>query len=97
VDASFEPDTSTTYNVSGGLRHPWLHDRLFCRRSFLKDFARRIVPYERLQRLKHRIVAWNSEKVAMPEPLKRKLQDIYRDDVRALEELLGRDLSIWLK
>src|SRR5439155_26316222 len=33
VDAGFEPDTSATYNISGRLRYPWLHDLLFCRRS----------------------------------------------------------------
>ena len=97
VDAGFEPDTSTTYNVSGRLRYPWLHHLLFCRQSFLKDFTRGVMPYDGLQWLKHRIIAWNSEKVGMPEPLKRKLQDIYRDDIRALEKLLSRDLSVWLR
>ena len=97
VDVGFEPDTSTTYNVSGRLRYPWLHELLFCRQFSLKYFARWVTPYDGLQWLKHRIIAWNSEKVGMPEPLKRKLQDIYRDDIRALEKLLSRDLSVWLR
>jgi len=97
VDAGFEPDTSATYNISGRLRYPWLHDLLFCRQFVLKDFARWAAPYDGLQWLKHRIIGWNCEKVRMPEPLKRKLQDIYREDIRAVEEKLSRDLSIWLR
>lgn len=95
VDPSFVPDTSTTYNVSGKLRYPSLHDLLFCRESLLKDLVRRVIPYDWLQWLKHTVVAWNSEKVVMSESLKRKLQDVYRDEIRALEKLLGRDLSVW--
>jgi hypothetical protein len=97
VDPKFSPDTSTAYNVSGRLRHPWLHDRLFVRSSGLKDMIRRLVPFEALQRLKHKIVAWNSEKMPIPDELRRSLKKIYRSDIEVLEPLLGRDLSAWLK
>lgn len=97
IDPGMKPDTSTVYNASGSLKHAWLHDRLFCKPSFLKNFARLAIPYERLQLIKHRIMAWNSEKLIMPESFKRKFQDFYRDDILALEKLLNRSLSAWLK
>jgi hypothetical protein len=95
VDPGFKPDMSLKYNISGRLRHPRLHSRLFCKESVLKDLARKLVPYEELQRIKHKFVAWNSEKIVMPDSLRQKLWAIYRQDVQTLEELLGRDLGMW--
>ena len=97
VDAGVQADTSTVYNASGGLKYEWLHDRLFCRPSWLKDLVRRVLPYERLQVIKARIMAWNSEKLMMPEALRSRLLAVYRDDILALEKVLNRDLSIWLR
>jgi hypothetical protein len=97
LDPTFIPDVSTKHNVSGALKHPLLHRLLFTRERTLKSLARRLLPHAELQRLKARVVAWNTRPVAMPEAERIRLTAYYRDDVLRLSCLTGLDLSHWLK
>ena len=45
----------------------------------------------------HKVIAWNTIQVPIPEEARKLLVDIYRDDIQDLEKLLNRDLSPWLK
>jgi len=50
--------------------------------------------------LRKRVLNWNktdAPKIVLPEALKDEMRAMYRDDVAKLSELLGRDLSHWLK
>jgi hypothetical protein len=96
VTASFVPDVSVKYNVSGQLRHPWLHRSLFTRENFAKRLARRLAPHDGLQRLKARIVEWNTEKRPMPPEVRNRFLGIYRDDILQLSRLIDRKLDHWL-
>lgn len=97
VEDDFVPDTSTTYNVSGKLRNPRLHDLLLRKQYALKDLMRRVVPEQATQWLKQRLLAWNTERVDMPGDVKTKFLAFYRSDVQALQDRIGRDLSNWLR
>ena len=49
--------------------------------------------------LRKRLLNWNkapAPKIVLPEALKDEMRAMYREDVRKLSELLGRDLSHWL-
>lgn len=96
VDSAFSPEVSVQHNYSGALRIPWLHEWLFTRDRFLKRVARRLMAHARLQRLKARIVRWNSQKKSMPQEMRAHLRNVYRDDILALSQLIGRNLEHWL-
>jgi FkbM family methyltransferase len=96
-ERAFKPDVSVVYNASGQLCHPRLHDWLFLKEHPLKWLARSIVPYDRLQRIKHKILAWNSKRLEVPPQTRARLLDIYRSDIKQLEKLIERDLSSWLQ
>lgn len=93
----FRPKTSTQYNASGALKNEWLHEWLFRRQYGLKSLGRKIIPSSWLQSAKQRLLTWNSTKVPMPTEAKDYFSSFYRSDVLALQELLGRDLSSWLR
>lgn len=96
VDEAFTPDVSVLYNFSGMLRHPLLHRLLFTHESTLKRLVRKALSSDRLQRIKSRIVRWNCEKVVMQPDQRERVVSIYREDIRLLGQMLGRDMSHWL-
>jgi hypothetical protein len=54
------------------------------------------VPGAVRSRLRREVVRRNTQRPRLAAPTRARLQEIYRDDIRALEGLLGRDLSAWL-
>jgi hypothetical protein len=100
VDDSFRIDTVDRYNGSGVARNAVV-ERLLPGTAMLKEVARALLParaFRRHARLQHGVRAANlrrdSELLA---DLRRQLTERYdRDDIRALEKLIGRDLGHWL-
>jgi hypothetical protein len=99
VDRSFVPEMKTQYNPSGA---PWsgLIHRFFSTPGALSSripllrmisLEKRISFTEKLLRLNIR------KRVRMKEETRRYLRDLYREDVLKLQDLIGRDLSGWLK
>jgi hypothetical protein len=96
VDDGFRPDLSQRYQVSGV---PWsrgLHGYLTTPRR-LKAWVKPLVP----TRLRG-YLELNIERLALrkPPPLspeaRRRLLDAYSEDIKDLQELIGRDLSSWM-
>lgn len=99
VDAGFRPDLSQRYNQSGMPRSGMLH-RALSASPRVKRLLRQMLPHQavdRVARLYHRLRTANLNRTqALPPTLRRELTErFYADDIRALERLLGRDLSIW--
>src|SRR4029077_16268243 len=96
VDEQFEADTSVRRNVSLVPDHVTYH-RLVAGESPLKTVGRTLLPVATRQRIKMLLPASGMKK---PEPVpteaRATLTKLFRDDILALEELLGRDLSSWL-
>ncbi|HPG00808.1 MAG TPA: sulfotransferase [Kiritimatiellia bacterium] len=100
VDPSFTPDTTANFNLSGVPRH----------RIFKSLFRRQPTPLQRVARhvgraiftedgwasVRERLKAKLLVKSTMKPETRRHLQDVYRDDIAALQKLIGRDLSTWL-
>lgn len=76
-------------NVSGRPRFWWV--KLLLSNRFVMHKIVRYLPQEIKEPLRRRLL----RKSEMPLTIKNKLQDIYRDDVLQLEQLIGRDLSVW--
>lgn len=87
---------SRRFNASGTPRSRWLH-RALTEPSPLKTAIRKVTPrgllYPAVNLLKSRNL---KPSPPMPEAARRLLTDYYRDDLLALQCLLGRDLGHWL-
>lgn len=97
VDAAFEPDTSQRHNVSLVPRHQTYH-RLVAGQNRLKSILKPLLPSGLRQRLRENLTA-QEEMVAPPrlDPTRRAhLIELFREDILELQDLLARDLSVWL-
>lgn len=96
VDDPFVPEMSLRHNVAGTPRVRALH-RLLDRRHPVKTILRPFLSSRWRLTLRERVRALNLRR---PPPLgrdlRRHLVGIFREDVLALQDLLGRDLSHWL-
>lgn len=71
-------------------------DRILHHPNRVRSLARRMLSPARFEALRARIRAWNSAPVPpLPGAQHQRLKALFRDDVRRLEQLLGRDLSAW--
>jgi hypothetical protein len=90
VDADYVVDTRIRHNVTLGPRFPGLHAALVVR---LRPALARVLP----RGIHRSLVRWYRVEPARPSPDERKkVTEIYRQDIRELEVLTGRDLSGWL-
>jgi hypothetical protein len=96
VDDRVVPDVSLRHNVGGIPRSPALH-KLLDTPHPVKRLLRPFLSSERRLALRERVRGLNLRR---PPPLRPEMRQhliaLYRDDVRALGDLLGRDLSGWL-
>ena len=96
VDDSFVPDMSLRHNVSGIPRLRSLH-RFLDSRHPAKALLRPFLSSRRRLALRERVRALNLRR---PPPLAldlhRRLIEVYRKNILALQDALGRDLSRWL-
>jgi len=100
VDDSFEPDVNRRYNTSGRPRSQLAQTLLFKSSGWklkLKDALVKIFSEQKVVRVIESIRQRNLESIAMPEELQSRLREIYREDIAALQALLGRNLEHWLR
>lgn len=106
VDPYFTPDTSLRYNESGLIKNRFLN-RIYGQGGILSKSLNAILPRPLLEKLrgnlplKKRMLELRSKNLLKPgiDPvIKKKLTvEVYGDDIRELEKLIGKDLSGWLK
>ncbi|HLT73964.1 MAG TPA: sulfotransferase [Ohtaekwangia sp.] len=105
ADATFTPNVSLRYNESGLIKNPFLN-RIYGQGGLLSRSIRAILPGTVVQRLrsnlslKKKILDLRGKNLIKPKmdpELKRTLTtDVYGEDIRQLQNLIGRDLSHWL-
>jgi hypothetical protein len=92
VDDTFVPDVSRKWNVSGVPKSHALH-RMLSAKNVLTSVLERIPGGSWLR---SRLRYGNLRKPPLPEALRQELIATFREDIQKLQELLERDLSIWL-
>jgi len=96
VDDSFTPDTARRHNMSGVAKNGFLVS-MVRKRHPVKTAIKPLFPAS----LRRRLVSSVQERVLsrppFPPEIRRELVDAYREDVLMLQEMLGRDLSAWLR
>lgn len=95
VDSGFGPDMSPRHNVSGQARSARLQ-RWLTRSHPLKEALKKWIPEEWGHRLISRVQPFNVARSVLGAKTRRNLINSYRDDIKLLQDLIGRDLSHWL-
>jgi hypothetical protein len=101
VDGEFRPDIETTYNPSG-IPRSWLLQKFVLRDGGTKGAPaqramRLVIGHERADRIFHAMRVKNLKRVPMKAETRRRLIELYREDILKLQDLVGRDLSPWLE
>jgi len=95
IDPDFTPDLDQAHNRSGMIRNPALRF-LWTRSNRLRSALRPLLD----PRLRHAAFEWvihDMVKTPIPPASYAELTEYYRQDILDLQDLLGRDLSHWLK
>jgi len=96
VDESFVPDVRRRYNPSGLPRYRSLQGFLTSS-TVARRLARTVVPATHRKRMYDAVFQRNLRRPPLDERLRGELVAGFRDDVEALQGLIGRDLSSWLR
>ena len=97
VDASFVPNLALKHNVSGIPKNRLVHS-LLRGRNPVKSALKPLLPQGLRRKLLVDLERRNLEKAPpIPSETRRRLVEEYREDVMKLQDLIGRDLSGWLK
>ncbi len=98
VDETFVPDFSIKHNVSGTPKSQ-AFNRFLIRPNWVKDWIRPFLPrsLRRYLGLKVKQINLNTNKAEMPPQARTVLTQLYRDEIVALQTLIGQDLSHWLE
>jgi hypothetical protein len=100
VDPKFVADTSSRPNVSGfpinQKYHKFLH-QLFMENNPIRGISRVVVPKSVRQKAMIRLRSLNLEKRVMPEDIRKDLVKLFYNDIKKLEGLIHRDLSLWVE
>jgi len=94
VNTSFTPDTSVRHNP-GAIPKIRLLNRLFYNPTLI-GMAKSMVPEGLHEKLKQIQQLNQTATPKLPADLRSELLNLYHEDILRLEELIGRDLSIWL-
>ena len=95
VDDAFQPDVSVRWNPSGRPRSRRFQ-RVLTGHHPVKEAVKRVIPPEWGHRVIDRIQVANLERPPLSPETRADLVAGYEDDIRRLEQLIGRDLSGWL-
>jgi hypothetical protein len=97
VDPDFEPAIEQRHNVGHGMPRSGAFQRFLFRPSALKRLLRRVLSDDLRLALRRRAFRFNRGPRPTLTPAERvALIAYFRDDVRRVEQLTGRDLSAWL-
>ncbi len=97
VDDTYEPDTARRHNPSGVPKSRLLVSVLK-RPNPLKAAVRPFLPRKARARFASAVRNRNLTKAPPMEPeVRGRLVELYRDDVARVQDLIGRDLSLWLR
>jgi hypothetical protein len=106
VDPEFKTNFSVKYNQSGFIRNKFL-DRLYGQKGLVSAAVKSLLPVSVVNTLKKNIFvqkqlnelrSGNLVKPKLDSKLRLQLtNEVYGDDIKKLQQLIGRDLSHWFE
>ena len=100
VDPNCDVNTEMRYNISGKPKSQWLHQFFFqgnMARRLAQPIVRTLFSPETRLRIALKIQEKNLTRMTINPQTKSRLQEYFEADIRKLEGLLNRDLSVWRK
>lgn len=100
VDPNCDINTEIRYNMSGKPKSQWLHQFFFegnVARKFAQPIVRSLFSHETRMRIAQKIQEKNLTRLTINPDTKRTLREYFEEDIRKMETLLNRDLSVWRK
>lgn len=95
IDSAFIPDTNKQYNVRSFPQNQLVH-QVMNKPNAIKDTVKNIIPKGLRKNLGTWIKRKNSWKPELDPQLRDELTESYRQDILELQDLMGKDLSVWL-
>lgn len=96
VDDSFTPEVLTRLNISGTPKYSFI-EMLLSDTNNVKNLLKPILPSLLRKNIANYLRIQNRIKSQCPANIRRKLREVFREDILALQNLLQRDLSMWLE
>ncbi len=96
VDDTFVPDISQRHQLSGVPKSRLFH-RVLVDAFPLRSIVRNCLPKKFRRRLKNRLISRNLHREPMAPATRGRLLNLYEEDILRTQELIGRDLSHWLR
>lgn len=96
VDPQYKPGYAPATNYSGKPKNKLL-SRLMTREHPIKSLLKPLIPPAVRQKIRSKLGKANMQRVGMDPQTRQALIETYREDIVRLQDLLGRDLSGWLK
>ena len=96
IDANFIPDMSKKHNTSKIPRNKIWHQFLV-KSNPIKSAIKPFLPLKFRQNLKEKAQEKNLFKPTLEPKIRDRLTAEYREDILQLQDLIGRDLSLWLE
>jgi hypothetical protein len=87
--------TGARYNISGVPRNRWWHDFL-SKPNPAKWLVKKILSQSMQEKMMTRFTVQNITKPALDADIRRRLTDLYREDMHQTQEMIKMDLSKWL-
>jgi hypothetical protein len=100
VDESFTPSFQTRFNATGKAKLGFVHALLTKPNPIkfaAKNTVKLIIGEDKKVRLGQTIKSYFLKKPEIKEETRKYLLGVFRDDILALQELIGRDLCSWLR
>jgi hypothetical protein len=94
VDPEFHPMLRVKKNVSGKPRSQWLHEFIKSNSS-MHALARSVLPTALRARMKAEVIRVNLSRSSANPATRRQLMSSYAPDIAKLQDLIGRDLTVW--
>lgn len=97
VDATYTPNLTTKYNISGKPKSSIINNFL-TKQSSVKTILKKVVPKQVHQRLGSELMMANLKRLpSLSSEVRQQLNQMYKPDILKLQDLIDRDLSNWLK
>jgi hypothetical protein len=99
VDSDFQPDISKRPNVSGIPKSSFLHKKMkqiFQTKNPIRWLSRIIFPKDFREQTMIKLRERNLEKKKIPKDIEFSLKELYKEDIKMLENLISRDLTSWI-
>ncbi len=100
VDPEVDINTDIRYNISGKPKSQWLHQFFFegnMARRLAQPIVRKLFSNETRLRIAQKIQEKNLTRLTINPETKARLQAFFEEEIRKMEDLLKRDLSVWRK